>query len=423
MKFLAATEDGFDVELFHLPPETLDLYLAKFFIGARQSDGSEYEPDTLTTYQRGIDRYLTEHGYKFSICRDTVFKKSQDAIRAKRSDLKGKGKGNKTRASEPLTDDEIRLMREKGVLGNHSPESLLFTVWWNNTKLLGFRASDENKKLLWGDIKLKATATGREYVEFNERDNKTRSGQYAINRPYSPKMFAVDDKSICPIETYKLYRDHRPLEMCSDDSRFYLAINYKPIAHIWYKRQPMGRNKLESIMQIMAEKAGIPGRKTNHSARKTAIQKLNDCGIPPTQIMQLSGHRNVQSINSYAVNSLPQQELMSDILVGQNAGQLIPASSQQRMPSSSVRPGYSASSPSTESLPRLPPSLSDQSISGQMEQQHPLAAAAAGMFTGATMTGCTVKVTINVAGTSGFMSQPPRRRRAVIYDTSDSSQD
>ena len=46
----------------------------------------------------------------------------------------------------------------------------------------------------------------------------------------------------------------------------------------------------------MAEKAGI----TNHSARKRMIQKLNDTDIPPTHIMQISGHGNVQSINNYS---------------------------------------------------------------------------------------------------------------------------
>ncbi|XP_070576859.1 uncharacterized protein KIAA1958-like [Ptychodera flava] len=259
ISFLQATECS-QVEFYLLPPEILDQHLAKFFIGARQSDGSEYEPDTLTSYQRGIDRYLSEKGYRYSICRDTVFKVSQDALRAKRCDLKSKGKGNKSRAAEPLTDDDIKLMREKKILGNYNPESVLYTVWWNNTKLLGFRACDENRKLCWGDILLKTTTAGREYLEFSERDNKTRSGQYGNVRPYAPKMFAVEDKSICPVETYKIYKDHRPDDMCELHSPFYLAINYKPTTQIWYKRQPMGKNKLESIVKTITERAGIKGR-------------------------------------------------------------------------------------------------------------------------------------------------------------------
>ena len=44
------------------------------------------------------------------------------------------------------------------------------------------------------------------------------------------------------------------------------------------------------------------------------IQKLNDSDIPPSHIMQLSGHRNVQSINNYSHTSRQQQKNMSRIL-------------------------------------------------------------------------------------------------------------
>ena len=44
--------------IYEIPADVLDGYLVSFFAGVRQKDGSEYEPDTLTTYQRGIDRYI-----------------------------------------------------------------------------------------------------------------------------------------------------------------------------------------------------------------------------------------------------------------------------------------------------------------------------------------------------------------------------
>jgi len=65
-------------------------------------------------------------------------------------------------------------------------------------------------------------------------------------------------------------------------------------------------------------------RLTNHSACKHLVQKLNDNEIPPTQIMQVTGHRNVNSVNNYS--SLPdkQKEKISGILSfrGQNDNQL-----------------------------------------------------------------------------------------------------
>ena len=79
----------------------------------------------------------------------------------------------------------------------------------------------------------------------------------------------------------------------------------------------MGVNKLNSLMKTMAEKSGLDNSHlTNHSARKRMIQTLNDKDIPPSHIMQLSGHKNVQSINNYSHVSQEQQKSMSRILSG-----------------------------------------------------------------------------------------------------------
>ena len=103
--------------------------------------------------------------------------------------------------------------------------------------------------------------------------------------------------------------------MTDSDSPSYLGINHtkNPTEKPWFKASAMGVNKLNSLMKTMADKAGFDEKRrlTNHSARKTMIQKLNDNNIPPTHIMQLSGHRNVQSVNNYSTVSNEQQKNMS----------------------------------------------------------------------------------------------------------------
>ena len=86
----------------------------------------------------------------------------------------------------------------------------------------------------------------------------------------------------------------------------------------------MGINKLNSLMKTMAQKAGLPDAEnlTNHSARKRMIQKLNDQEVPPTHIMQISGHKNVQSLNNYSSLSEKQQRDISNILSASTSGSL-----------------------------------------------------------------------------------------------------
>ena len=64
----------------------------------------------------------------------------------------------------------------------------------------------------------------------------------------------------------------------------------------------------------MAEKAGLGPNVTNHSGRKTMIQALTNNDIPATDIIQLSGHKNLQSVTNYSVVPEKQQVKMSHTL-------------------------------------------------------------------------------------------------------------
>lgn len=78
-----------------------------------------------------------------------------------------------------------------------SPRSLLNCMWFVTTLFLGLRGRDEHVQMCWGDLELKTTASGEEFLEFTERSTKTRTGKDTRNkRAYNPKMFRspVDGK-------------------------------------------------------------------------------------------------------------------------------------------------------------------------------------------------------------------------------------
>ena len=85
--------------------------------------------------------------------------------------------------------------------------------------------------------------------------------------------------------------------MLKPDSPFCLAVNcfksegeLKSEGSKWFKSQPMGVNKLNSLMKEMTETEEI-SVKTNHSGRETLLQKLQDNDVPPNQIVQITGHK------------------------------------------------------------------------------------------------------------------------------------
>ncbi len=55
---------------------------------------------------------------------------------------------------------------------------------------MGMRGRDERHKLKFGDFLIKKTSEGEKYVEFNERDTKTRTGASGDMRSFKPKMWS-----------------------------------------------------------------------------------------------------------------------------------------------------------------------------------------------------------------------------------------
>ena len=178
----------------------------------------------------------------------------------------------------------------------------------------------EQKELRWGDTVLKTDSDGKEYLEYFERQTKTRTGEDPRNqRPIEQRMYANNDAISIDrdsVHVYKMYKEKRPPSILEPDSSFYLSVNYfKTETHAsvegknWFKAQPMGVNKLKNIMKDTTQVAGISGE-TNYSGRKTLVQKLYEhSGVPSNQIIQITGHKNLQSVNNYS--SLREKQMAS----------------------------------------------------------------------------------------------------------------
>ena len=62
-------------------------------------------------------------------------------------------------------------------------------MWLNMIIHFGGRGRQEWVQLMWGDIELKVDSTGMQYLQFNERETKTRKGEEGRKVP--PRLFAL----------------------------------------------------------------------------------------------------------------------------------------------------------------------------------------------------------------------------------------
>ena len=57
----------------------------------------------------------------------------------------------------------------------------------------------------------------------------------------------------------------------------------------------------------------------NHSVRKHLLQKCNDMNLPPTETIQISAHKNLQSVNNYSkMNENRQKQVSKSLVPGNN---------------------------------------------------------------------------------------------------------
>jgi integrase len=257
---------------------------------------------------------------------DDPIGETAETLRSKQKQLNRDGKANNPFEAASLTKEEIEMLYSSGAFGCNSPQALINTLWYNNCLHFGLRGGKEQRDLKWGDVLLKKDTEGKEYLEYNtERQTKTRTGENPMNRrSIKPRMYenlsAGPERN--PVFLYKLYKAKRPESYMDNNAPFYLGVNHANASKAdlpglkWFKPQPMGVNKLNSLMKDCAQLAGIGKDKriTNHSARKILVQKLQDNNIPATQIVQITGHKNLQSVNNYSSLREQQQQYISSIL-------------------------------------------------------------------------------------------------------------
>ena len=186
---------------------------------------------------------LKDVKYSKSIVEDREFEQTRKALDARCKLLKKEGRGNRPFAAEAIGDDEVSVLYEINILGISSAEALINTVWLMNSIHFGLRGCDEHRQMCWSDVKLLRDADGTEYLEYCERQTKTRSGEEPRNiRPVKPKAFARPDgpPEKDPVFVYKFYSEKRPSSMQTVEAPYYLGINHsKDSSERWFKVSPM----------------------------------------------------------------------------------------------------------------------------------------------------------------------------------------
>ncbi len=272
---------------------------------------------------------------------------------------------------------------------------------------MGFRGRDEHKKLKNRDLIISTNSEGNEILTVYERVTKTRDGTEE-QRKEAGKYFCIcnDDplpEQECLIELLKNYNNRKPRNAKDLDFPFYLttlpALLRTTI--IWFRSQPMGKNKIGSFLPDACRFAGID-RHTNHGARRTAIKRMRKQGIPDDKIIKITGHKSVRTLAVYDDELSDSEHKKIQRAIVQHVNE--PAKSQTK---SAIPPVDKPENTNANANSPLP--SNDLSYASGLH----------GLLAGAKFKNCIVKIKVNSSDSRSASKVKVIRRSRVLSSSSD----
>ena len=209
----------------------------------------------------------------------------------------------------------MQTLYHSAVFDLNSPTGLQDKVWFELMLFICRRGRENLRDIKKDHFLIEKDENGRQYVTqaVDELTKKCREDS-SSSRADAGRMYETGDED-CPVASFRKY-----LSKLNPDSEF-LFQTPKTSApstegNPWFKKCPMGKNKLGNMMVRISKDAGLSKIYTNHCLRATCISILDREGFENRDICQISGHANESSLASYTgrVTSSRKQQ-MSDALL------------------------------------------------------------------------------------------------------------
>ena len=265
--------------LRNITAEELQRWLCAFVLEVRKKNGNVFVPNTLHHICCGIMRYVRINGMpEVDIFKDPGFSQFRMVLDAEMKHLQSAGIGSVHRKAEPITFEEEEILWQKGILGDHTPQSLVNTMVYMNGLYFALRGGNEHRNLRHkpSQIQLIERLGERSYLMYTEEISKNHPGGLK-GRKIKPKIVChhanVSNPERCFVRLYKLYNSRCPPNR--PNNAYYLKpVNDPTGEDFWYTNQPLGHCTLDITIKRMCEQAGIPGYRTNHSLRATTATRV-----------------------------------------------------------------------------------------------------------------------------------------------------
>ena len=282
----------------NLKEDVLAAYLRRFYAEVRTKDGRQYGKKSMLAIRSAIFRFLTQppNNVTFNILTDTAFIAAKNVLTGVCRKLKATGQ-DFSKHHPSIKKDDLEKMYDSEVLSHKDPVALQRKVFFETVLHFGRRGREGLREMKKSDIVFKLDENGKEYatlagnpLEKNHQGFSSREGEH------SQIMYGTGDVN-CPFTSLKFYLT-KLNEKCEALFQRAKDVNWED-SPAWYVNSPVGVNPLGNMMPAISKDAQLSMIYTNHCIRATTVSTLRQAGIHPTDIVAVTGHRNVQSLDHY----------------------------------------------------------------------------------------------------------------------------
>jgi integrase len=294
--------------------EELAATLRQFYacIRQRNKEGQmrDYSKSGFRNLRAGIQRFLVSppNNLEINILTDKCFQSANQVFDGKLKLLKRSGK-DVTEHKPSIEEKDMEKFYSSGVLSNNDPVSLQRKVFVELGIHCGRRGREGWRELRKDSFVKKVDSDGREYITlmYNEFDKNHRNDEVKDQR-----MYSQPGDPLCPVYSFDLLLT-KLNPNCN--SLFQRPDPRYAEKSCWFVNAPLGVHSLSSMMKEISKLSGASKSYTNHCLKACTATVLKKAGINPHDIMTITGHKNISSLQHYAEGpTSTQRAKMSDIL-------------------------------------------------------------------------------------------------------------
>ena len=294
------TKRSRQVDLHTIEPEQLNTELRKFYADVKGTKGKSLSPSGLTGVRAALHRTITSPPYSrcLNIIADREFITANQMF-VTRCKLYFKAGHVKPRHKPAIASGDMSKLREYFKQHTANPTVLVEYNWFVLCYYFGRRGREGWRDFTTDSFEVKTDDKDRRYVCFTltEITKNHQGGNRQNEVDYSDQRMYETGSQLCPVAAFELYKQKQHPQI----KAFFQTplMNYSIDQDCWYKKEPMGKNTLGSIMQRISKKAGLSETYSCHSVRASTVTTLGHAGVESRLICGITKHKNEASLKHY----------------------------------------------------------------------------------------------------------------------------